>query len=111
MVVALLLCILVVLITLRINTTPKQEAIVETIVSSGELVTSIAVEEKPEALAVVNDGNTISFNRDEDIHIYVAFTKHFIDTYKYEDSRNFCFALNVKQNGKGGYYDTYRNEN
>lgn len=113
--VALLLCILVALITLRVNTTPKQEAIVETIVSSGELVyqtgISIAVEEKPEALAVANDGNTISFNRDEDLHIYVAFTKHFIDTYKYEDSRNFCFALNVKQNGKGGYYDTYRNEN
>lgn len=116
----ILLCILVVLLTIRITATPKEEAILEAVITSWTLTTdlfqtgmSVVVEEpiKPEALAVVNDGNNITFTRDSNLNINVKFTQHFIDTYKYEDSRNFCFALNVKQNGKGGYYDTYRNEN
>lgn len=54
----------------------------------------------------------ITFNTDEDyVLVSAKFTQHFIDTYKYEDSQNFCFALHISQGKVGGYYNVYRNEN
>jgi hypothetical protein len=45
------------------------------------------------------------------LKVCASFTDNFIDKYKYEDSTNYRFALNVKVNGIWGWYNTLRNKN
>ncbi len=56
--------------------------------------------------------NYLSFYLDDPYFVYnIKFKKSFIDKYKYENSDNFCFAVNIQANWKWWYLDTFRNKN
>ena len=51
------------------------------------------------------------FDNGSTLKVCAKFTQNFIDKYKYEESTNYRFALNVKINWVGGWYNTLRNKN
>lgn len=49
----------------------------------------------------------------KELNVCARFTDEFVSKYKYEDSKNFRFALFIKQGNKWDwfYYNVYRNKN
>lgn len=51
------------------------------------------------------------FDNGDTLKVCAKFTQDFINKYKYEESSNYRFALNVKVNWVGGWYNVLKNKN